>query len=60
MLSWLASFLKGRGQEVWISPFSSESCELRMGVLQGSALSPSLFNLYLPPLALLSEAKEQK
>lgn len=54
-LSWLKSFLEGHTQQVWLPPSSSSPQEVMTGVLQGSPLSPLLFNLYITPLIYLAE-----
>ena len=49
-LSWLTSFLQDRLQSVRLGQFCSPQDKLVCGVLQGSSLSPLLFNVYLQPL----------
>lgn len=50
-LKWLKSYLTDRATAVHIGNVVSCSRPVRMGVPQGSILSPTLFNLYVTPLA---------
>ncbi|KAJ1127387.1 hypothetical protein NDU88_005789 [Pleurodeles waltl] len=50
-LDWIASFLSNRSQRVYLPPFCSEPTEIICSVPQGSSLSPTLFNVYMSPLA---------
>lgn len=50
-LGLLASFLTARTQMVTLGPFRSEPSTVVCGVPQGSSLSPTLFNIYVAPLA---------
>lgn len=52
-LTLLASFLEGREQSLHWEGLQSDSFYLPCGVPQGSALSPTLFNIYVTPLARL-------
>ena len=49
-LSWLRSFLEDHVQKVQIGEELSVLSSLQCGDLQGSALSPVLFNIYVKPL----------
>ncbi|KAJ1099703.1 hypothetical protein NDU88_004802, partial [Pleurodeles waltl] len=53
-LEWIISFLAGRTQRVRLPPFRSEATEVSCGVPQGSSLSPTLFNVYMSPLAAIA------
>lgn len=56
VLKWLSSFLSGRSQSIWLPPFSSAIPPMEVGVPQGSILSPTLFNLFVAPLAAIVES----
>lgn len=56
VLKWYESFLSGRQQSVWAPPFSAPIPSMDVGVLQGSILSPTPFNIYLSPLAGIAES----
>lgn len=50
-LDLLASFLSERSQTVKLGSFYSDPAPLACGVPQGSSLIPTLFNIYVAPLA---------
>lgn len=50
-LAWLRSFLSNRLQLVKMDSFESTTSSIDKGVPQGSILSPTLFNVYVAPLA---------
>ncbi|KAJ1198999.1 hypothetical protein NDU88_002837 [Pleurodeles waltl] len=50
-LEWTSSFLAGRTQRVRLPPYQSKAFNINCGVPQGSSLIPTLFNIYMAPLA---------
>ncbi|XP_053169630.1 uncharacterized protein LOC128353010 [Hemicordylus capensis] len=50
VLQWFQSFLGGRVQKVVLGDYCLAPWPLACGVLQGSVLSPMLFNIYMKPL----------
>lgn len=50
-LAWFASFLSERSFQVYAPPYVSSAHPLSCGVPQGSALSHTLLNVYVRPLA---------
>ena len=50
-LDWFRSYISNRCQAVRINNSSSEKMCLNFGVPQGSVLGPTLFNLYVAPVA---------
>lgn len=53
-LDWFKSFLSGNFQYSECDGFSSDSKEVKTGLMQGSILSPLLFNVYSCDLALMN------
>ena len=51
VLEWFKSYLRDRPQFISVNNYASDSINLSSGVSQSSVLAPSLFVLYLQPLA---------
>jgi hypothetical protein len=49
-LKWIASYLEGRTQQVILDGEISETASVTSGVVQGSVLGPTLFNIYIDSL----------
>ena len=47
VIAWIKSFLSGRSQNVVLDGEQSGACQVLSGVLQGSALGPCLFLMYI-------------
>ncbi|KAJ1199232.1 hypothetical protein NDU88_003070 [Pleurodeles waltl] len=54
-LDWVTSYLTCRIQSL-PPPFLSEATKIICGVPQGSSLSPTLFNVYMAPLAIIARS----
>ena len=52
LLNWLTSFLQNRSQEVIVEGMNSSSCNVTLGVPQGSVLGPVLFLIYVNDIGL--------
>lgn len=57
VLGWFSSFLSERTFQVSAPPFTSLIQNIKQGVPQGSALSPTLFILYAQPLAAVARSR---
>lgn len=53
VLNWFASFLCNRTQRIKVKRALASSTPVLIGVPQGSTLSPTLFNLFMEPLAVI-------
>ncbi|CAB3982299.1 Hypothetical predicted protein [Paramuricea clavata] len=55
-LEWFSSYLSGRSQRIVFDGVTSDSCDVRFGVPQGSCLGPLLFVMYASKLFEIVQA----
>lgn len=60
LLTWFASYLTNRSQQVVLDGHSSATSPVSSGVPQGSILGPLLFSIYLNPLANIPLSRNSK
>ena len=60
MLAWLEEFLKDRSFKVMVGNSKSEEKHMKLGLPQGSSLSPTLFNLLISDIPHLNDVLIQE